>query len=710
VRTRAMRETTHVSGKAKPIERRTQAHGRAHFVTRILVTWVLNAVGLMIGAAIVPGVDVGSFWWALLATAILGVLNSLLWPVLIRFALPITAWTLGLGALFLNGLFVWLTAWLMNENGFSVDSIWHGVLLAVWLTVISIIITTILSIDDDAVVYRSVVKRQMRKSGAVESDVPGVIFLEIDGLGHEVLARAMRDGNAPNLARWVQTGSHRLVRWETDWSSQTGAAQTGLLLGSNEDIPAFRWWDKAQGKAVASSAPKDVLAIEERLSTGKGLLYGDGASRSNMYSGDAVHSSLTIATLRQAERHHERRGQGYLAYFTNPFAMVRTIVLMVGDMIKEWWNAAEQRRLDVWPRGHRGFVYSLLRAFMVVVQRDLAMSAVIGDIYSGRPVVYATFSGYDEVAHHSGIERPDALSVLRNIDQTFDRIARATSDAPRPYKIVVLSDHGQSQGPTFFQRYGTTLEHVVADAAKAEVVSAEMGDEGMMHLNITMTAAAQGGGAVGVIAKPFAKSTDEDAMAEASEDIAAVGGDGKELPEIVTLASGNLGLISFPRISHRVTLEEIEERYPAVIPTLRDHPGVAFMLVRSSARGAVVIGKDGVNYLDEGHIEGDDPLAPFGENAGSKAKRTDGFTHVADIMVNSTYWPDLEEVAAFEELIGSHGGMGGPQQYPFFLAPAEFALPDHLLLGPGTVHDWMRRWLADLGQEAYADERAAAAR
>ncbi len=695
-------------GKPKPIDRRRERHGRAYVAVRLLVMWIVNAIGLWVGAAFVPGVTLESFGWALVAAAVLGALNALLWPALIRFALPLTAWTLGLGALFLNGLVVWLAAEIIG-HGFAVDRVWQGVLLAIWLSVVSIVITTVLSVDDDAVVYRSVVKRQMRKTGAIESDVPGVLFLEIDGLGHEVLTRAMRDGNAPNLARWVQDGSHHLVKWETDWSSQTGAAQTGLLLGSNENIPAFRWWDKEQGRAVASSAPKDVLAIEASLSTGKGLLHADGASRSNMYSGDAVHSSLTIATLRQQERHHERRGQGYLAYFSNPFAMVRTIVLMIGDMIKEHWNAAEQNRLDVWPRGHRGFVYSLLRAFMVVVQRDLAMSAVIGDIYAGRPVVYATFSGYDEVAHHSGIERPDALAVLRNLDQTFDRIARATDDAPRPFHIVVLSDHGQSQGPTFFQRYGTTLEEIVAEAARAEVVSSEMGDEGMMHLNVTMTAAATGGGAVGVMAKPFAKSTDEDAMAAASEDIATVGADGKELPEVVTLASGNLGLISFPRIPHRVTLEELDERYPHVIPALCAHPGVAFMLVRSSKDGPVAIGDMGRHYLDDGRIVGNDPLAPFGENAAAKAKRTDGFSHVADIMVNSTYWAELEEVAAFEELIGSHGGMGGPQQYPFVLVPDGFALPDHLLLGPGTVHDWMRRWLAELGHDAYRDERAAAA-
>jgi uncharacterized membrane protein YvlD (DUF360 family) len=694
-------------GKPKPIKRRSRATGRGHLVRRALVTLVINAVGLYVGSAIVPGVSLGGWGAALLAAALLGLLNAFIWPFLIRFALPITAWTVGLGALALNGAFVWLAAWVIDE-GFEVERVWQGVLLAAFLTVVSVIVTTVLSVDDDAIFYRGVVKRQMRKEGAIESEIPGVIFLEIDGLGHEVLKRALRDGNAPHMARWIQDGSHRLVKWETDWSSQTGAAQTGLLLGSNEDIPAFRWWDKELGRAVASSAPKDVLAIEERLSTGKGLLHADGASRSNMYSGDAPHSSLTIATLRQKERHTERTGAGYLAYFSNPFAFVRTFVLMVADIAKELWYAAEQDKMDVWPRGHRGFVYSLLRAFMVVVQRDLAMSAVIGDVYAGRPVVYATFSGYDEVAHHSGIERPDALAVLRNLDQTFDRIVRATEDAPRPYHVVVLSDHGQSQGATFFQRYGTTLEEVVSGATKTPVLAGEMGDEGVMHLKVTMSTAAGEGGVRGAIAKPFTKGStaDDDTLPAVEEDHATEGG----LPEVVTLASGNLGLISFPRIPHRVSLEELEEHYPLVVPTLRDHPGVAFMLVRSREHGPVAIGKSGTHYLAVGKVDGKDPLEPFGPSAARKALRTDGFPHVADIMVNSTYWDDMEEVAAFEELVGSHGGMGGPQQYPFLLAPSGFALPEELLLGPGTVHRQLCKWLADVGQDAYrveADERAA---
>ena len=105
------------------------------------------------------------------------------------------------------------------------------------------------------------------------------------------------------------------------------------------------------------------------------------------------------------------------------------------------------------------------------------MQAVIADIYAGRPVGYSTFLAYDEVAHHSGVERSDTLSVLRRVDRQIGRIAAAARDAPRPYRFVVLSDHGQSQGETFLDRYGISLEELVERACDAEDVRAEERDE-----------------------------------------------------------------------------------------------------------------------------------------------------------------------------------------------------------------------------------------
>jgi hypothetical protein len=179
---------------------------------------------------------------------------------------------------------------------------------------------------------------------------------------------------------------------------------------------------------------------------------------------------------------------------------------------------------------------------------------------------------------------------------------------------------------------------------------------------------------------------------------------GKEgAPEVTVMASGCLGLISFPRIEGRATLEQLNEQYPRLVDGLRTHPGIGFLLVRSEEHGAVVLGPSGTNYLDEGRVEGEDPLAPYGPNAALHVKRTDTFPHCQDIMLNSTYWTDVHEVAAFEELCGSHGGMGGTQGRPFILYPARLPAPPHKIVGAENVHRQFVRWLVQLGHTAYDD-------
>jgi hypothetical protein len=174
------------------------------------------------------------------------------------------------------------------------------------------------------------------------------------------------------------------------------------------------------------------------------------------------------------------------------------------------------------------------------------------------------------------------------------------------------------------------------------------------------------------------------------------------LPEISVMASGCLGLISFPREPGRVTLERVEALYPDLLPALLSHPGIGFALVRSRVHGALVMGHGGVHHLDSGEVDGTDPLEPYGPNAARHVKRTDSYPHCPDIVVNSTYWEDTDEVAAFEELVGSHGGMGGTQSYPFLLHPVELEQPNEPLVGAEAVHRVLRGWLVDLGHERYA--------
>src|SRR5204862_5280385 len=180
----------------------------------------------------------------------------------------------------------------------------------------------------------------------------------------------------------------------------------------------------------------------------------------NLLSGEADEVILTVSRM-EAEK---RANPGYRAFLANGFNVTRALVLFVWELLLEWTAALRSARRDVRPRGHRGGVYPFLRGVMCVIVRDLIVFGVLTDMMRGRPALYATFSSYDEVAHHSGLERADTLEALRKLDQQFGRIERARRYAPRPYEIVVLSDHGQTQGATFKQRHGYGLDELVERA------------------------------------------------------------------------------------------------------------------------------------------------------------------------------------------------------------------------------------------------------
>jgi uncharacterized membrane protein YvlD (DUF360 family) len=678
--------------------------GLRRLAIRGLVVLVLDWGALLLLGWLLSDFSVDGASGALVTALIAAALNALVWPTLSRLALPLSVLTLGLASIVLNGGLVAIAAAI--SPGATINGWFAGVVVAVGMAIITTVASSLLAIDDDESWQRNVVRRQARRAGAISSEVPGVVFLEIDGLAHEVLRRALRDGNAPVMARWLRDGTHRLERWETDWSSQTGACQAGLLHGSNHDMPAFRWWEKDRGRAIVTNHPRDAQELERRHSDGRGLLHEDGASRANILSGDAPHSMLTMSTV--LVRGRGKLGRDYAAYFARPYSVVRTGALAFADYVRERRAQARQVRDDVQPRIPRPRMYALVRAWATVVQRDLQVSAVVGDMLAGRPVVYSTFLAYDEVAHHSGIERHDTLAVLRQVDRQIARVQMALPDAPRPYELIVLSDHGQSQGATFLDRYGVTLEDLVRSACEADDVEGHAGgeDEALAYLGAGLTEFAGDDTAAGRAVDTATRERRAGGAVTLGDAARAEVERGDELPEIVVMASGCLGLVSFPREPGRVTLERLEELHPRLVAVLRDHPGIGFVVVRSARHGAVALGAEGTHFLDEERVEGDDPLAPFGPNAAAHVRRTDGFPHCPDILVNAEFSPDTEEVAAFEELVGSHGGMGGSQSFPFVLFPAELPYPDQDVVGAETMHSVLRRWLVELGHDAYRDGAA----
>jgi hypothetical protein len=278
------------------------------------------------------------------------------------------------------------------------------------------------------------------------------------------------------------------------------------------------------------------------------------------------------------------------------------------------------------------------------------------------------------------------MEALRKVDQQFGRIERARRYAPRPYEIVVLSDHGQTQGATFKQRNGYALEELVQRALTGGDVEAFAGgDEQNAMVSLAV------GEATG--------QTDKSEKKRPKNDISG--------REVVVLGSGNLGLVYLMNEKRRLTMEEIEESHPGLLRTLREHPHVGWLLVRSAADGPLALGARGTHHLATGKVEGDDPLASFSPNAPRHLLRTDGFQHVADIMVGSFYDPAIEEGCAFEELISFHGGLGGPQTRAFVLHPASLPLPDEPLVGAAAIHRLIAGWRNRLQGEGTIPLRAA---
>ena len=633
-------------------------------LTHVVLSWLVAAAALLVAAALVPAVSIPTFLGAVVVAALIAVLNALLPPIVAALRLPFMV-VLGFLLVLLLDAAMLVVASNAVPQWITVDSFGWALLAALIAAAVTVVLQVVLGTNDDDTYTFRVVQRIARRQGKpVHTDVPGIVFLEIDGLALPVLRRALRDGNAPELARWLETDTHRLAGWETDFSSQTGASQAGILLGSNTDIPAFRWVEKETGTLMTCSAPPDCAEIERRHATGIGLLIDGGASRGNLLSGEADEQILTVSRM-EAEK---KSNPGYRAFYANGFNVTRVLVLFAWEVILEWSAALRAKRRNVRPRGHRGGIYPFLRAAMCVAVRDLIVYGVLTDMMAGRPAVYATFSSYDEVAHHSGLERADTLEALRKLDEQFGRIDRARRFAPRPYELVVLSDHGQTQGATFKQRNGYGLDELVRRTIDTGTVA------------------------------PLAGGDENDTMANKALG-EATGGKQKNRPkndvsdqDVIVLGSGNLGLIYLMAERRRLTLEEIEQRHPRLIPELRAHPHVGFVLVRSEQHGPVALGGGGAYYLADDRIEGENPLARFSPNAPHHLRRTDGFPHVADLMVNSFYDYELDEGCAFEELISFHGGMGGPQTEAFILHPARLKMPAEPVVGAAGVHAVLSGW------------------
>ncbi|MDQ1307209.1 MAG: hypothetical protein QG671_3041, partial [Actinomycetota bacterium] len=266
--------------------------------------------------------------------------------------------------------------------------------------------------------------------------------------------------------------------------------------------------------------------------------------------------------------------------------------------------------------------------------------------------------------------------------------------------------HGQSQGATFRQRYGMPLAEVITEylgSGSAAAATGSVEDWGPVNafLSELQTHHSVSGG---LTRKMLSRRTADGVVALGPGDREHKEADSSEdASQVVVVGSGNLGGVWFTASEERLTAEEIELAWPGLINLLSRHPGVAFVVVATDRDGPVAIGRSGLQRLLTGEVEGVDPLAAFGPEAREDFLRASRFPHAPDIYLNSMYDERVDEVAAFEELVGCHGGLGGWQTRAVLIHPAELPISSELLtvraelIGSETVHRQLVRWLEQLG-------------
>ena len=637
---------------------------------RSLIVFIGNVLGIYLLCIFGLGVKVDAFDDVILLVLFISLINSLLWPILTRIAMPFLVLTFGFGTLILNGLLLQFFAPLFDIEVKGAAIILGPLAMAAVTTILSSLIT----IEDDSSYYRSVLRDAEKKRKTEIKDYPGVIIIEIDGLAYEVLCEAVERGDMPNIKEMIESDDYNLRMWETDLSSQTGASQAGILHGNNEGIVAFRWIEKSNGNQMMQcSGITKVPELEERISDGNGLLVDNGASRSNLFSGDTDNVIFTFSKIMNFKKLYNK---AWYSVFSNPSNFARIVALFLADIIREIWSQITHSTKNIQPRIKRGIAYIPTRAATNVFMREINTSTLIGDMMVGDiDVAYSTYLGYDEIAHHSGVRDNDAWFALREMDKQIKHLTDANKYCPRNYQFVIQSDHGQTNGATFTQRYGETFEDFVKSLLPEDMAVFAKMTSNEDHFAGDYT--------------PFSRK-DKKIEKEKKEE--------QELSdsEVIVLASGNLAMIYLTQWSQRLTFEELNKFFPELIPGIIENEYVGFILVRSDERGDLAIGKNGTYFLDSGEIEGENPLEGFGDNIVQHLKRTSSFEHTPDILVNSFYDEEADEVCAFEELVGSHGGAGGDQSKPFILYPSSWNVSDDEIIGAENIYKLLKENLAEL--------------
>lgn len=667
-------------------------------------SFAVSFVALSVTFQVLPGEQVtrGALSVAALAMVVL-LAGALIQPPIARLT-ALTGWVgLAVAGLLTQALVLGVAlAVVPTIEPFSFSEVF----LAAWASaVVAALVNWLFDSSTEEVFFSQVLGQAMRTARRNPVSGPGLLVVQLDGVSEPMLRFAMTSGAMPAVTRLLRGDSHRLRHWHTGMPATTPAGQAVLLHGDEHTIPGYRWYEKRAAKAMASGRAADVAEIQARISTGEGLLAYDGASVSNMFSGDAPVRTLTVS-----DPIAPVRDRGAVSYAVGRSGFARSMVLFLGQIIAEWFQGRRQRRRDVRPRVSRSGAFLFLRGITTVLLRDMNVSVVAQQMARGAPVIYVDFVDYDEVAHHAGPSRPETMRTLESLDRIVEFFMDVDTEVGRDYEIALVSDHGQSQGTPFRQINGQTLAEVIFELARTPATSRETGVGAASRADGQAAAAtdkADPDDAAKYTSEPWMPANLLLAGAERRNLIVRVAraiakrkqNNSQEHAPIQVMAGGSLAHVYFTDIAGEADATAIEDAYPGLIDRLAGYRGIGTVAVRANDGSVTAVGEGGSCTMGPRgaiSVAGTDPLLVYGAEAHHDVFGLFAREHAGDLVVLGELDPHLGEVTAFEELVGSHGGLGGWQTRALLIHPHDWDLPSGALDGL-RVHEAMIARLEKLG-------------
>jgi len=665
-------------------------------LVRYFLVWMADALSIGITALLLPGIYFvrdSEFWFLNAFIVALGfaLLNVLIRPVLILLILPINFISLGLTTLVLNGGLFYLIAALLNS--FVIERFTGALIGMLVLTVVNTLLGNLFRLGDDYSIFSAMMDKWSKLTGPTQlpdTRERGLVIVQIDGLSHTTVKRAIDRGRMPFLATLLNRGDYTIKKWFCGLPSQTSAVQAGIFYGSSYDIPGFRWYNKQEKREIVSSNSSDVNEIDERLGKTGDSLLKDGTCINTLLHGGAGKKLLTLSVILERDfRRRIRELEDFAIFSLHPYLYNRAFLFLILDFLTDRLQSLLAVIRGRKPRIKRNIRFSFLRAIGTAFLRESSTFFLIEDLVRGIPIIYVNYIGYDILSHHSGPHTFDAISTLSGIDRQIFKINRAMGKkAGRQYDLVVLSDHGQSRSIPFSMLYGRTLAGFIEEKIQTPSIQTSANRAERTYVATLLKE-------MELVETAFAppplmrgRRTLERIQGRIPDETGA----DEEMKGIVVCSSGNLAHVYFSEHPGRVTTEQLLTHFPTFLDVLVSHPGIGFVVTTNEDGEILVMGKRGIRALKSGQVDGKDPLhlytADLGDRLELELRKLCEYPSSGDVIINGGYL-DNGAVVTFEEQVGTHGGAGGLQTEPFVIYPRRYDGRFTEINSPEEMHEFL---------------------